>query len=161
LTHHEALERSRRARDSRWHCGGDLVDLGPDQCLDLCAVWACSVCQEYVSIDPTGVIRDTGPIAVLDAPQRAALEAHRGSIEPGATRVTQPATRIQCRRSPSGWHELAAEVTVGARDDRRFPSGTEMYLRCRHCQASGRAILEDNQIQWGEGERPPVGGSGR
>jgi hypothetical protein len=63
--------------------------------------------------------------------------------------------RLQCTRSPTGWHQLVPEAQVGARDDRRFPCGTEIHLRCRYCKTAGRAVLEDNQIVWDDPERLP------
>ncbi len=63
--------------------------------------------------------------------------------------------RVECARSPSGLHELAQLASIGARDDRRFPAGTEIYVRCLHCQAEGRAVLEDGQVRWDDAERIP------
>ncbi len=66
-----------------------------------------------------------------------------------------PLTRVQCARSPTGWHQLDRFANVGARDDRRFVTGTEIYLRCKHCKAGGRALLEDAQVQWDDAEKLP------
>jgi hypothetical protein len=66
-----------------------------------------------------------------------------------------PLTRVQCARSPSGLHELDRFASIGARDDRGYPPGTELYLQCRHCKAGGRALLEDAQVRWDDPERLP------
>ncbi len=71
MTHHDALEAYRRAIGSRPDCGGDLVDLGPDLLLEGCTVWACSLCGHYLSVDPAGIIRDKGPMAILGADRRS------------------------------------------------------------------------------------------
>ncbi len=67
MTHANALEVSRRALGTRPDCEGDLVDLGPDQHFEGCTLWACSVCGQYLCIDPLGIIRDKGPITILEA----------------------------------------------------------------------------------------------
>jgi hypothetical protein len=61
MTHHEALERSRRALDQRENCDHKLVRFGPDPYLMLATLWVCPVCNLYLSIDPRGVIREIGP----------------------------------------------------------------------------------------------------
>lgn len=66
MSHQDALEASRRALGSRPDCEADLVDLGPDQHFEGCTLWACSVCRQYLCIDPLGIIRDKGPITILE-----------------------------------------------------------------------------------------------
>jgi hypothetical protein len=76
MTHDEALERSRRAVDSRANCGHDLIELGRDKALEQCSLWYCPECGDYLSIDPHGIIRETGPIGVIAGGGR--LEAQGG-----------------------------------------------------------------------------------
>ncbi len=63
--------------------------------------------------------------------------------------------RCECARSSTGLHELAQFASIGARDDRRYPPGTEIYVRCLHCGAGGRAVLEDGQVHWDDAEKLP------
>lgn len=70
MTHHDVLEASRRALGSRPDCDGDLVDLGPDQLLEGCNLWACSLCGQYLSVDPIGIIRCKGSLAILEPERR-------------------------------------------------------------------------------------------
>jgi hypothetical protein len=65
MTHAEAIAQSRRALDHRDDCHRDLVELGPDTLLKGCTWWSCSRCEIAISIDPTGIIRDTIPGSML------------------------------------------------------------------------------------------------
>ncbi len=58
MTHHEAIERSKRAIAERDDCHRGLVDLGVDPDEPTLRLWACSRCQVALAIDPAGVVRD-------------------------------------------------------------------------------------------------------
>ncbi len=65
MTHHEAIERSRRALDHRPDCHHELVQLEPDPNVPLLEPWLCGACRVLLLIDPTGVIRDTLPAQTM------------------------------------------------------------------------------------------------
>jgi hypothetical protein len=59
MTHAEALERSRRALDSRPDCQHELVDFGLDRDEPSLRHLCCARCQIILRVDPIGVIRET------------------------------------------------------------------------------------------------------
>ncbi len=64
MTHHQALEQSRRALDHREDCHHELVEAGSSISLPGTTRWLCEICNVVLLIDPTGVIRDTVPVTL-------------------------------------------------------------------------------------------------
>ena len=75
MTHAEAIEQSRRVLHYSPECRHELTELGPDEHFEMCVLWVCTGCCEYLSIDPCGVIRDKGPAGIIPAAFRICLEA--------------------------------------------------------------------------------------
>ncbi len=85
----------------------------------------------------------------------AATDANRPHPERRTPVSTTPQSQIQCARSATGRHELATHAQVTWREDRQDAGGVEIWVYCRHCKASGRAVLEDAQVQWDDAEQVP------